>query len=166
MPELTSGPAADPGSYNFMPICIDLRDRQVLMVGAGRVALSKTRRLLPYTTQITVVAPEVREEFRSPEFSALRIVEEAFSEQHLEGVWLMYICTGDHELNHEIKRCAQLHRVLASVCDDPGSCDFVSPAIHRQDGMTIAVSSNGRAASRSVALRDRIRELAGQLFPI
>lgn len=164
MSQQPSDPAADHGSYNFMPICIDMRDRPVLMVGAGRVALAKTRRLLPYTTQITVVAPEVRSEFRAPEFSSLRFIEEPFAERHLEGAWIMYICTGEHELNHEIKRCAERHRVLASVCDDPGSCDFVSPAIYRQDGMTIAVSSNARSSSLSIALRDRIRELAGQIF--
>lgn len=144
--------------FNFMPICVDLRDRKVLMVGGGRIALQKTRLLLGYTQSITAVAPEFLPEFRQPPLDCVRLIEDGFDEKYLEGIWLLYVCTQDHGLNHRIRELAAQRRILTSVCDDPAYCDFVSPAVYRQGDLAIAVSSNGKDVLRSIAVRDRIRE--------
>jgi siroheme synthase (precorrin-2 oxidase/ferrochelatase) len=38
-------------------------------------------------------------------------------------------------------------------------CDFVSPAIFRQDHVTIAVGSDAREVKRSIRIRNRIMDL-------
>ncbi|MBF4212938.1 bifunctional precorrin-2 dehydrogenase/sirohydrochlorin ferrochelatase, partial [Pseudomonas donghuensis] len=49
--------------------------------------------------------------------------------------------------------------ILTSVCDDPAQCDFISPAIYRNDNLTIAVGSDSRDVKRSIRVRNRIKEL-------
>src|SRR5258708_5551419 len=55
-------PSPQPACYilglRHYPIFLDLKDRPVLVVGAGKVALRKTRGLLEAGARITVVAPE------------------------------------------------------------------------------------------------------------
>lgn len=57
---------------------------------------------------------------------------------------------------------ARLH-ILCNVADDPNAGDFHVPAVHRADGMVIAVSSSGQSPRRATNLRNRIaRWLAGE----
>src|SRR5947209_3662601 len=51
------------GPMRHYPIFLDLKDRPVLVVGAGTVALRKTRGLLEAGARVTVVAPEMLADF-------------------------------------------------------------------------------------------------------
>ena len=43
----------------YFPLFIDLKDRPVLIVGGGSVALRKLKKLRPYGAKPAVVAPEI-----------------------------------------------------------------------------------------------------------
>jgi precorrin-2 dehydrogenase/sirohydrochlorin ferrochelatase len=51
--------------------------------------------------------------------------------------------------------------VLVSVCDDPSLCDFISPAIVRDENICIAVTSNATDVKRSIRIRDRVKDWIG-----
>ena len=57
------------------PIFVALRDRPVLVVGAGKVALRKAKGLLEAGARLTVVAPEWEDEFES---LPVRLVRRSF----------------------------------------------------------------------------------------
>ena len=77
----------------------------------------------------------------------------------MEGFFLVYVCTGNHELNAQIKLDAEELGILTSVCDAPMLCDFVSPAIHKEGHLTISVGSNAQDVYKSVDVRNQISEL-------
>ena len=106
--------------------------------------------------QVTVVAPEFTEEIRKLPFN---FVSKEYDKSDLEGFFLVYVCTGNHELNAQIKADAESLGILTSVCDSPFLCDFVSPAIHNEGHVTISVGTNGRDAFQSVAIRNQITNL-------
>ena len=103
-----------------------------------------------------MIAPEITEELKALPF---HVIEKAFEPSDLDGVQILFVCTGNHELNHEIKQLAAQRHILTSVCDDPAQCDFISPAIHRDGNLTIAVGSDSRDVKRSIRVRNRIKEL-------
>jgi siroheme synthase-like protein len=140
---------------DFLPVCIRIKDAHILIVGGGKVATHKAQILSRYTDSATVIAPQVSEEMRALPF---RIVEKAFEPTDLQGVTLLFVCTGDHALNHEIRALAHERHILTSVCDDPEACDFISPAIHREGSLTIAVASDGKDVKRSIRVRNEIKE--------
>lgn len=147
---------------DFLPINIRISDAHILMVGGGRVATHKATILSRYTTEVTVIAPEISDGIKALPF---RWIERPFEPTDLDGTTLLFVCTGDHSLNREIRRQARKRGILTSVCDAPADCDFTSPAIYRDGDLTISVASDGKDVHRSIAVRNNIAALAasGQL---
>ncbi len=145
----------DDNSLTFLPV--SLRAGNILIVGGGRVATHKATILKRYTDDVRIVGAELSDEIKNLGFAyEERRVELA----DLRSARIVFICTGDHELNRELKMEAERWHVLASVCDAPELCDFTSPAICSVgDGVTISVASDSRDVKRSIRIRNRIQEL-------
>lgn len=141
---------------DFLPINIRISDARILIVGGGRVATHKATILSRFTDRATVIAPEVSDGIKSLPF---QWVERNFVEADLEGVTLLFVCTGNHPLNHEIHQLARKRGILTSVCDSPAECDFTSPAIYRHGDLTVSVASDSKDVKRSIRVRDSIKEL-------
>lgn len=47
----------------YFPFFADIAGKEFLIVGAGRTALGKAEKLLPFEPEITVVAPQICPEF-------------------------------------------------------------------------------------------------------
>ena len=144
-----------------LPISVRITDGSILLVGGGREASHKAAILNRFTDKVTVIADSVSDDIQKLPF---RIIRRAFVESDLDGVRLLFVCTGDNDLNHRIKAIAERKGILTSVCDDPSYCDFTSPAVSRQDGdnLAIAVSSDARDVHRSIRVRNRINKLISE----
>ena len=140
----------------FLPINIRISDARILIVGGGRVATHKATVLSRFTERVTVIAPQVSDGIKALPF---QWKERDFTEADLDGVTLLFVCTGDHPLNRYIHSLARLRGILTSVCDSPAECDFTSPAIYRDGDLTVSVASDGRNVRRSIRVRDRIKEV-------
>jgi siroheme synthase-like protein len=141
----------------FLPISIDITDKKILLVGGGNVAFHKAGILSRFTDKATVVSPEFHEGFAVLPFVLIR---KKYEHADLDGAWLVYICTGDKDLNRQVKADCEKRGILASVCDNPALCDFVSPAIYKEGPITIAVASNAENVRQSIDIRNQIRTLA------
>ncbi len=140
----------------FLPIFFSLKDKRVLIVGGGNVALQKLKILLQFTRKIVVISKNI--DTKIPELG-VRCKKRKFKKSDLKGIDLLYICTDKKETNKKIKRLATKNRVLANTVDDKTNSDFISPAFFFYDNMTVAVSSNGEDVLKSVRWRDEIREI-------
>jgi siroheme synthase-like protein len=141
----------------FLPISINVTDKKIVIIGGGKVAFHKSSILSRFISEATVVAPEFYPGFELLPFTLIRKKYEA---DDLEYAFLVYICTENEALNAEIKSECEKRRILASVCDNPLLCDFISPAIHKDGNMTIAVSSNAQNVRQSIDVRNQIQALA------
>lgn len=143
---------------DFLPVSVRITDGGIVLVGNSREAVHKAKILHRFTDKVTVIAPTIPEEVKALPFI---IKEKAFEESDLEGVRLLFVSTGDSQLNLRIKALATKHGILTSICDDPCHCDFISPAISRQpdDNLTIAVGSDAKDVRRAIRVRNRINEL-------
>lgn len=141
----------------FLPISINVTNKKILLVGGGKVATHKGVIMARIVQeQVTVVAPEFTDEIKALPFN---FITKEYDKTDLEGFFLVYVCTGNHELNAQIKADAEELNILTSVCDSPFLCDFVSPAIHNEGHVTISVGTNGRDAYQAVAIRNQISTL-------
>lgn len=143
---------------DFLPISVRITDTNILIVGNGKEARHKARILHRFTDKVTVIAPEIDDEVKQLPF---RTIERDFQESDLEGVQLLFVFTGNRELDYRIKETASRRGILTSVIDDPAHCDFISPAISNRkgDNLSIAVGSDAKDVRRAIRVRNRINEL-------
>jgi siroheme synthase (precorrin-2 oxidase/ferrochelatase) len=152
------------GSHTFMisvmrapyyPIFLDLRDRPILVVGAGKVALRKTKGLVEAAAQVTVVAPECQPEF---ETLPVRLVRRRFRASDLDGAVLVFAATDDRRTNQRIGLLAKRRGVFANIADSREECDFLVPARLNRADVQIAISTGGRSPRAAAEWRRRLEE--------
>ncbi|MDO9154240.1 MAG: bifunctional precorrin-2 dehydrogenase/sirohydrochlorin ferrochelatase [Paludibacter sp.] len=140
----------------FLPISINVTNKKILLIGGGKVATHKGSIMVRFVQNITVIAPEFTDDILKLPYT---FVKKEYEKSDLEGFFLVYVCTGDHELNEQIKKDADALSILTCICDAPLLCDFISPAIHKERHLTISVSSNAQDVYKSVDVRNQITEL-------
>jgi precorrin-2 dehydrogenase len=138
--------------------CLDLEGRSVLVVGGGRIALEKVTGLLECGADVTVVAPEIRDDVRALPVTWL---PRAYEPADLDRRYLVVAATEIESLNAEVARNAAERSLLCNVVDDPDKCTVILPAIHRQGPIAIAVSTGGASPALAKWLRDRIAAQVG-----
>jgi siroheme synthase-like protein len=138
------------------PIFLDLKDRPVLVVGAGTVALRKTRGLVEAGAKVTVVAPDML-----PDFDALpvRQIRRPFRAADLTGAVLVFAATDDRQVNHRIGIAAKGKTIFANIADSAQECDFIVPARLERGEVQIAISTGGKSPRISADLRRKLEDL-------
>jgi precorrin-2 dehydrogenase / sirohydrochlorin ferrochelatase len=136
--------------------CLDLRGRDCLVVGGGRVATEKVQGLLECFARVTVVAPEIDDELRRLD---VRIVERTFTRSDLVGRFLVIAATNDRSVNADVSHTANERSIVCNVADDPELCSFILPAIVRRDPIVVGVSTGGASPALAQRLRGEIAAL-------
>jgi siroheme synthase-like protein len=138
------------------PVFLDLKDRPVLVVGAGKVALRKTKGLLEAGARVTVIAPAWDPEFES---LSVRLVQRRFRASDLAGHVLVFAATNDRLTNHRIGIASKGKGVFANIADSADECHFIVPARVQRGGVQIAISTGGENPRLSAELRKKLDEI-------
>lgn len=138
------------------PIYLDLADQPVLVVGAGKVALRKTRGLLEAGARVTVVAPQYLPEFRD---LPVRLLCRRFRMSDLAGARLVFAATDDRRVNQRIGEAAKARGIWVNVADSAPECGFVVPARLERGGIQIAISTGGVDPRLSAELRRKLERV-------
>jgi siroheme synthase-like protein len=142
----------DSSGASLLPAFLKLRGRRVLLVGGGPVAAGKLESLLTAGADVTVVAPEVRPEIESRN---VRIERRAFEPSDLDGAWWI-VAAAPPEVNREVLAAAEDRRIFVNAVDDPAHATAYAGGVVRRDGVTIAISTHGRAPALAGLLREAI----------
>jgi uroporphyrin-III C-methyltransferase/precorrin-2 dehydrogenase/sirohydrochlorin ferrochelatase len=136
----------------LFPVFLRLRGRKVVLVGGGRVAAGKLDSLLATGAEVTVVAPRVRVEIaRAP----VTLRERPFSASDLEDAWFV-VAAATPEVNRHVRETAEALRVFVNAVDDPESASAYTGGVLRRGGVTVAVSTEGRAPALAGLLREAL----------
>ena len=127
----------------------------MLVVGAGKVALRKTKGLLEAGALVTAVAPRWEPEFEN---LPLRLIRRPFRPSDLTGSVLVFAATNDRHTNHRVSLLSSERGVLANIADSPEECDFIVPARLSRGDIQIAISTGGKSPRRAAELRKKLEE--------
>jgi uroporphyrin-III C-methyltransferase/precorrin-2 dehydrogenase/sirohydrochlorin ferrochelatase len=136
----------------MFPAFLDLDGRKVLVVGGGPVAASKIDSLLAAGASITVVAPDICSEIDP---SRVEIVRREFREADLDGAWWV-VAAAPPDVNRQVSAAAEARCIFVNAVDDPQNATAYLGGVVRRDGVTIAVSTDGRAPALAGLLREAI----------
>jgi precorrin-2 dehydrogenase / sirohydrochlorin ferrochelatase len=145
---------------NYLPVTLNVKAKHVLIAGGGKAALEKVQMLRRFSCQVTFVSEEFSLEITNEiTQSGCSSHMREFHREDLDGVFLVYACYSDREINRLIKREANSLGILVNTPDDPELCDFLTPALFSEAPMTVAVSSGGTDVRKAILWRNRIKQL-------
>ena len=136
----------------LFPVFLKLRGRRVLLVGAGPVAEAKLPGLLAAGAEVTVVAPEIRAGIAA---CAVHVEQRGFRPEDVENAWLV-IAAAPPEVNREVLAAAASRGVFVNAVDDPAHATAYTGGVVRRGGVTIAISTEGRAPALAGLLREAL----------
>lgn len=144
-------------SMGYFPFFVDVENQNCLVVGGGVVALRKIEKLLPFNPNITVVSPKVHKEILSIE--NINIIKRKFDFNDLKEKSFVITATDDKVLNKEIYNSCKENNISVNTVDDKDNCSFIFPALARNNGVTVAISTSGKSPLYAKYLRKKIENL-------
>ena len=134
------------------PAFLRLAGRRVVLVGGGRVAAGKLQSLLAEGALVTVVAPEIRAELEQP---GVVLERRGFDEADLNEAWYV-VAAAPPDVNRQVLVAAERRHLFVNAVDDPPNATAYAGGVVRRDGVTIAISTDGRAPALAGLLREAL----------
>lgn len=135
---------------DLFPTFLRLNGRRVLLVGGGPVAASKLSALRAAGATVTVVAPVVCAAITE---AGVAVRLRGFEDTDLEGVWFA-VAAATPEVNARVARAAEQRQLFVNAVDDPPNASAYLGGVIRRDGVTVAISTDGRAPALAGLLRE------------
>jgi siroheme synthase-like protein len=137
-----------------IPANLVVRDRKLLVVGAGRIAARKIEPLLDLGAQVTVVAPAAGDEVKTwAAAGRLTLVERPFAPADLDGAWLAFTAADDPAVNAAVYAAGEERRIWVNSADDPANCSFTLMSVIRRGDLVVTVGTGGRSPALAAHLR-------------
>ncbi|SFP76490.1 precorrin-2 dehydrogenase/sirohydrochlorin ferrochelatase family protein [Hydrogenimonas thermophila] len=144
----------------YFPAFINLNNKKVLLVGAGNIAGEKLEKLLIFTKNITVIAPEVSDKVKIlVEENRLTLHKRKYLQKDIESFSVVIVAVDDLSMQKEIYEECQKHNILCNSVDSVEYCDFIFPSYIKKGSLTIAISTSGSSPSVAKYLRLAIENL-------
>jgi len=151
----------------YYPIYLDLKGRDVLVVGGGPIAEGKALQLVQAGARVTVVSPELTEALRAAaDRGEIRRRGGSFIEEDLNGVFLVISATDDRKVNEKVANAARERGLLCNVVDQPDLCDFITPALVSRGELQISVSTGGGSPTLTQRVKREVAAVIGEEYGV
>ena len=145
----------------FFPVSIDLNNKNVLVIGAGKIALRKIETLLNYNCNINVITKEILEEkfLELEKNNKIKIFKnQEFEEKFLENFFLVITATDNEILNKEISQLCMSKNILVNNVTSKDDMNIRFMSIYEKDDIQIAISANGNP-KKAVEIKNKIKDI-------
>jgi precorrin-2 dehydrogenase/sirohydrochlorin ferrochelatase len=137
------------------PLFVDIRDKKVLVVGGGKVALRKINGLLEAEAAVTVIAPEVGTEVQElGADSKISLIKRKYMKGDINGMLLVFAATDNPDVNMQVVNDAGEAGVLVNCVDGNVPGGFTVPSTIRRGKFTCALSTSGAVPFFTKRLRE------------
>ena len=145
----------------FFPVSIDLNNKNVLVIGAGKIALRKIETLLNYNCNINVITKEILEKkfLELEKNNKIKIFKnQEFEEKFLENIFLVITATDNEILNKEISQLCMSKNILVNNVTSKDDMNVRFMSIYEKDDIQIAISANGNP-KKAVEIKNKIKDI-------
>ena len=145
----------------FFPVSIDLNDKDVLIIGAGKIALRKVETLLNYNCNIIVITKDILEEkfLELEKNNKIKILKnQEFEEKFLENIFLVVVATDNEVLNKNISQLCMNKNILVNNITSKDDMNVRFASIYEKDDIQIAISANGNP-KKAIEIKNKIKNI-------
>jgi len=153
------------GESIYMIIDLNVKGKQVLVVGGGNESARKVEALLTQQCNIIVVADKVEKSIKQHADAGkiileLRKIENVDFINKYHKLFLILATTDNRKLNREIVLFGKSHGYYVYAADDPEVSDFSHPSIiNIGDTIQVAISTGGKSPLMGKTLREQVEPI-------
>lgn len=141
----------------YFPFFMDIKEKLIVVVGGGTVALRKIEKLLPFEPSVKVIAPEICKKIS--QISHLEIIQRCFQDSDIDGAFAVIGASDNETLNAHIAMLCRERNIPVNIVDDPKKCTFYFPALVKENDITIGISTSGTSPLFAGFLRMMIDDM-------
>ena len=145
----------------FFPVSIDLNNKNILVIGAGKIALRKVETLLNYNCNIIVITKDILEEkfLELEKNNKIKILKnQKFEEKFLQDIFLVIAATNNEVLNKNISQLCMNKNILVNNITSKNDMNVRFASIYEKDDIQIAISANGNP-KKAVEIKNKIKNI-------
>jgi len=142
---------------------LNLKDRNILVIGAGMEGAKRIKLLSNQDCKIIIVSETINESLyeiegkNTPIIIIRRKIEDPNIIDEFSDIFIVFASTNDPFLNKKIIARAKEKGILSYSMDDASSSDFFfTSIINIDETIQIAISTSGKSPLMSKIIRDRI----------
>jgi len=148
--------------HHYYPAFIDLRGKQCIVVGGGKVAERKVAALLRSGAKVTVISPFVTGVLADySKRKRIKHVKRKYRKGDLEDAFIVIAATSDGRVNQEVSLDAPC---LLNVVDAPELANFIVPSVIKRGLLALAVSTSGSSPALAKSIRKELELLYSKEF--
>jgi len=146
---------------SWYPVSLNLKGRNCLIVGGGKVAERKLKSLVKAEANVTLIAPELNAELQEMhEASTYHYLKSSYQKNDVNGFFLVIAATDCPETNSAIGEDAEAQSILFNSVNSSDTSNFYPAAASQCGDIQIAVSTKGQ----NPYLAKKIRKYLEQKF--
>ena len=145
----------------FFPVSIDLNNKNILVIGAGKIALRKVETLMSYNCNILVITKDILEEkfLELEKNNKIKILKnQEFEEKFLENFFLVIAATDNEVLNKNISQLCINKNILVNNITSKDDMNVRFASIYEKDDVQIAISANGNP-KKAIEIKNKIKNI-------
>lgn len=152
----------------FFPLFVNIENKEVLIIGGGKIGGRKAQTLREYEGNVTVYSEKVTEETILADEN-IKVVNKNVS--HDEGeikelvkkYFLVVAATDDTELNDRISYVCMCENILVNNVSSKTEMNAMFTAVVKNNEFQIGIGSYGKSCRRSKALKGKVQELIDEI---
>ncbi len=147
-----------------MIIDLNLKDKNVLIIGAGREGTKKIKFLLRYDCRITVISDKIDKNlYELEKENNVKIIERKIEDlgflDEFNNIFIIFTITNDIRLNENIIKMANKKGILAYSIDNPSLSDFsFMSVVNFNEFIRIAISTGGKSPIMTKIITKKIEK--------
>lgn len=140
----------------YFPMFINLENKNIVVFGAGKIALRRVKVLINSKCNITVVAPEILKDFYN--INNINIIKDSYNKKYLEDAFIVLAITNDNNINNKIYFDCKENNIIVNVASDKNKCDFFFPGVIYKESYTIGICGNGKNHKLIKNIKNKIKD--------
>ena len=145
----------------FFPVSIDLNNKNILVIGAGKIALRKVETLMSYNCNILVITKDILEEkfLELEKNNKIKILKnQEFEEKFLKKIFLVIAATDNEVLNKNISQLCISKNILVNNITSKDDMNVRFASIYEKDDIQIAISASGNP-KKAIEIKNKIKNI-------
>ncbi len=149
----------------YYPVNLDIRGKNCLVVGAGKVGARKALALIRCGAFLTVVSPGACEKIRLfARENKLTWKKKKYESSDIKGMFLVIGASDNEKVNKKVADDARRLGILCNIADRPEDCGFTLPAFIERGALVITVSTSGNSPALARKIRKDLEKKFGDEY--